>query len=447
MSARRDGGLVVPYTEQGADVARGWRRPNRAYGAALKMRDQGRRVPLPAEYLTPCEDMEGDGDGWRTPRHGAWAGDLEDATVLPRAERVPVSLVLRDYQREALAAWWRGPREGVIEAPCGAGKTAIGITAVAVCETPCLVLVHTRDLLAQWVDRASAVGLPAVGIQGGRGPVEGRMVVATMQTAATWDRADLERWGRGFGLVIVDEAHHCPCDTLGGLMYRLPGRWRLGLTATPTREDGLTDWMHGHIGPMVARVDRARLVEAGAVLAPEVVPVRTGWEPDPGWDYGRMVTAATLDGGRNGRILELVTQLVGEGRRVMVQTERTAHAEVMATRLAEAGVPAVAVVGETTAKARRERLAAVDSGAARVLCVTQLGDEGLDLPGLDALVLGVPQRRPGALEQRVGRVARPAPGKAGAWVYDLIDEGDAGRLWWSRRKTYQRMGLTIREGS
>ena len=444
MSAYRDGALVVPIGEEGAQAARRWSLPNKAHAVAVKMRENGRRVPLPEPYLSPCEYDEGAGR-WLTPRGGEWAGDIDDRTVLPSAERVPVSLVLRDYQREALAAWWRGPRNGVIEAPCGAGKTAMGLAAVAAAETPALVLVHTRDLLAQWVDRASAVGLPAVGVAEGRGPTGGRLVVATMQTAARWPRETLASWGAGFGLVIVDEAHHCPCDTLGGLLYRLPGRWRLGLTATPTREDGLTEWMHGHLGPMVARVERARLVEAGAVLAPVVVPMRTGWEPPSGVDYGRMITAATEDDGRNGRILDLVARLVAEGRRVMVQTERRAHAETLATLLAEGGVAAVAVVGETAAKARRERLAAVDKGTARVLCVTQLGDEGLDLPGLDALVLGVPQRRAGALEQRVGRVARPAEGKTGAWVYDLIDEGDAGKLWWSRRKTYQRMGLTIRE--
>ena len=78
-----------------------------------------------------------------------------------------------------------------------------------------------------------------------------------------------------------------------------------------------------------------------------------------------------------------------------------------------------------------------------MLVATQLADEGLDMPSLDALILAVPQRNPGRLEQRVGRVSRSAPGKAAADVYDLVDGGWAGKLWWARRKVYLRLGCAI----
>lgn len=437
MSRHVAGGLWSPDAE---DVRR-WAMPNKAYQVALKLRERGRRVPLPPEQLHPGVPMD---DGWCTPRDGRWA-DAEDRRVLPDAAALEVSLTLRDYQREALARWWQGPRNGVVEAPCGAGKTAIGVMALAKCPTPGLVLVHTRDLLRQWVERAAAVGLPAVGIMDGRGPTEGRVVVATMQTVAKWDTEELRAWGAGFGLVVVDEAHHCPCDTLTAVMYRLPGRWRLGLTATPTRQDGLTAWMHGHLGPTVAQVRREALLEAGMVLAPRVIRVPTGWEADPRMDYGPMITAATQDEQRNDKIVQLARRAVGDGRQVMIQTERKEHAEGLASLLRGWDVPAVAVTGDTPEKRRREALARVDRGEERALCVTQLGDEGLDLPGLSCLVLGVPQKNPGALEQRVGRVARPAPGKRDAVVYDLVDEGVAGKLWWARRRVYERMRLPIEE--
>ena len=439
MSRYVAGGFWSPDAD---DVLR-WAMPNKAYQVALKLRERGRRVPLPPEQLHPAVPMDG---GWCTPRDGRW-GEAEDRRVLPDAAALDVSLTLRDYQRDALARWWQGPRNGVVEAPCGAGKTAIGVMALAKCPTPGLVLVHTRDLLRQWVERAAAVGLPAVGIMDGRGVVPGRVVVATMQTVATWDDATLREWGDGFGLVVVDEAHHCPCDTLTAVMYRLPARWRLGLTATPTRQDGLSAWMHGHIGPTVAQVRREALLEAGMVLAPRVIRVPTGWEAEPGKDYGPMITDATKDPERNALIVLLARKAVAEGRQVMVQTERREHAEEMASLLRSWDVPAVAVTGDTPEKRRREALARVDRGEERALCVTQLGDEGLDLPGLSCLVLGVPQKNPGALEQRVGRVARPAPGKRDAVVYDLVDEGAAGKLWWARRKVYERMRLPIEEAS
>lgn len=434
------------YWSPDATDTRRWAMPNKAHAVAVRLRararERGRRMmPLPPEELHPGVPVD---DGWCTPRAGRW-DIVADRRVLPAASALDVGLTLRDYQREALTAWWTGDRNGVIEAPCGAGKTAIGVMALAKCPTQGLVLVHTRDLLRQWIDRAAAVGVEATGIMDGKGPVEARVVVATMQTLATWDRHDLGEWGARFGLVIVDEAHHCPCDTLTSVMYQLPGRWRLGLTATPKRQDGLSAWMHGHLGPTVAQVSRSALLDAGAILAPRVVTVHTGWAGTPGADYGPMVTEATKDEQRNGIIIRLARSAVAEGRQVMIQTERKEHADTLATLLRSWDVRAVAVTGDTPEKRRREALARVASGDERVLCVTQLGDEGLDLPGLSCLILGVPQKNPGALEQRVGRVARPAPGKTDAIVYDLVDDGEAAALWWARKRVYQRMMLTVED--
>jgi cell division protein FtsZ len=73
----------------------------------------------------------------------------------------------------------------------------------------------------------------------------------------------------------------------------------------------------------------------------------------------------------------------------------------------------------------------------------RIADEGLDLPILDTLILGVPQRNAARLEQRVGRIARPAPGKVDAIVYDLLDGGAAARLQWARLKVYRVMGCAV----
>lgn len=432
------GGLWLPSGPAAEALAALTTIPNKAHAVAVALREKGKRVPLPDERVDPCCYR---GPWVGLPRASEVNPAPEDRRTLPPALRLTHTATLRPYQREALAAWWRGTRNGVIEAPCGAGKTMIGTVAAASVETPALVLVHTRDLLAQWVESGARVGVEVVGVAEGAGPTAGRVVVATMQTAITWAPQEREAWGAGFGLVIVDEAHHAPCATLGALMYDLPGRYRLGLTATPERADGLTPIMHGHLGPTVARIDRGALVVAGVTFAPVVHRVPTGWAPREGMEYGEMVSAACDDPGRNDVLLTLARRLVEEGRSVLVQTERRAHAEYLA---GEIGEVAVAVTGDVSAKERARRLAAVRDGTLRVLVATQLADEGLDLPGLDALVVGVPQRNAARLEQRVGRVSRSAPGKTRADVYDLADGGTAARLWYARAKVYRALGCEIR---
>jgi len=415
--------------------------PNKAYAVALAMMDKGKRIPLPESHITPARR---EGTGWYVPRYVGAAG-ATDATVLPDGAHIGAvpGFALRGYQREALAAWWRH-KSGIIVAPCGAGKTAIGLTAVLHLDTPALVLVHTGDLLRQWRERAEALGIEVATVSEGNGPQRARLVIATMQTLVLWPFWQLAEWGAGFGLVIVDEAHHVPCATLTDVLYELPGRYRLGLTATPTRADGLTPILLGHMGPIRATVSREALAEAGAIIVPRVERIATGWSPDTEAEYVEMITSATEDEARNIQIADLAAAAVKAERHVLIQTERVEHAKVLSRLIGDRhGLGSVAVYGALGVKARALALSQVASGACPILIATQLADEGLDLPVLDTLILGVPQRNAARLEQRVGRIARPAAGKVDAIVYDLVDLGLAARLQWARLKVYRMMGCAV----
>ena len=418
--------------------------PSKEYAVAVAMRANGKRVPLPESHITPARRY---GLEWRIPRYTPCSNvaGATDETVLPDGAHIGAvpGFALRGYQRDALAAWWKR-KAGIIVAPCGAGKTAIGLTAVLHLPTPALVLVHTGDLLRQWKERAEALGIPCTTIAEGLGPRRARLVIATMQTLSMWPRHQLAEWGAGFGLIIVDEAHHVPCATLTDVLYELPGRYRLGLTATPTRADGLTPILLGHMGPVRAEVSRQALAEAGAIIVPRVERIVTAWEPDAETDYVQMITDATEDDARNIQIADLAATAVKAGRHVLIQTERVEHAKALSRLIGDRhGLGSVAVYGALGAKARALALSQVASGACPILIATQLADEGLDLPILDTLILGVPQRNAARLEQRVGRIARPAPGKVDAIVYDLLDGGLAARLQWARLKVYRMMGCAV----
>lgn len=435
----RSGALWLPYADLGRARAV-LSMPNRAHEQALKMREKGKRVPLPPETIDPVYEGHG---AIAVPRRCPIDGTgAEDRRVKPPAERLPQAVEPRAYQSRALRAWADAGGEGVVTAPCGAGKTVIGMSAIVRCPTPALVLVHTGDLVAQWAAVAERWGIAAEVCAEGSGLKVGRLVIATIQGVSRLPFDEILAWGQGFGLVVTDEAHHVPADTWSRSLYALPGRWRLGLTATPDREDGLTPLLHWHNGPTCYEIEHRDLVDAGVVIAPRVIRIDTGWEPEAE-DWGEMLTEATESEARNATLLTAVRKLVANGRHVMVQTERTAHAEAIATVLAEEGIPAAALHGKVPEKKRAERLAGAASGEIRVITATQLGDEGLDLPILDALVLGVPQRNPGRLEQRVGRVSRARPGKRDAVVVDLVDGGTLARLWWARHKVYRKLGCEL----
>lgn len=88
------------------------------------------------------------------------------------------------------------------------------------------------------------------------------------------------------------------------------------------------------------------------------------------------------------------------------------------------------------------------AGQARILFATyQLAKEGLDIPCLDRLVLATPTRNKVIVQQSIGRIQRPAPGKTGALVIDLVDEKTPQLLvqYKQRRTLYRKMNITEKE--
>ncbi|MEM2662894.1 MAG: DEAD/DEAH box helicase family protein, partial [Metallosphaera sp.] len=143
------------------------------------------------------------------------------------------SLKLRDYQERAMKAWMSKKR-GVLVLPTGAGKTALGIKAIANLRVATLVVVPTIELLHQWGDRIrESLGVEPGIVGGGEENIQG-ITVITYDSAYT----KVEKLGNRFPLVIFDEVHHLPSTGYINIGELMASPYRMGLTATPEREDG-----------------------------------------------------------------------------------------------------------------------------------------------------------------------------------------------------------------
>ncbi len=350
-----------------------------------------------------------------------------------RQERVPFAFAwqLRDYQEEAVRALVRAT-QGTTLLPCGAGKTVIGTAAIARCRQPALVLVHTHDLLAQWAQTIrDALGIEPGVVTGGTSE-PALVTVATVQSLASLPPEARAAFGRRFGTVVLDECHHAPASTFREVLAACPAFFRFGLTATPQREDGLTPMLDFTFGPSAFAIDHARLVDAGHLVVPEIVSVRTGIAPDVA-DHAELITALVRDERRNRRLVDLAMESTFGGHATLVLTARVAHAERLAAMLAEYDVPAAALTGSTPKAHRAAILEAFRAGELRALCATSLADEGLDVASLSRLILATPARAEGRTIQRLGRLMRPHSGKGTPVLYDLVDEHPLARRQHSAR--------------
>jgi len=198
----------------------------------------------------------------------------------------------RPYQAECIGILHRKV-QGVVQLPCGGGKTYIGSTAALTLGQPTLVLVHMTDLLEQWVDSFQTLtGRTPRTIGGGHGwdltPLRpGEIVVATVQTLFACPEDEVIPFLESVGALVGDECHRIKMTAFRWILERCPARYRWGLSATPDRPDGWGMLLDLLIGPVVFKRTARELIDLGFLVAPVVVPVDTGWTPgnrDYSWE-------------------------------------------------------------------------------------------------------------------------------------------------------------------
>jgi len=447
------GGILYPprEAEYGQAISRQNAVPNKAHAQWVSRVEKAgpyKAGPEPPEVLT-CGGEIPDGPwegGWWLPRYMIPHGDARSMVSLPIAPHTELQITLRDYQREALAAWVANGGSGTVVAQCGAGKTCIGIAAISRLTTPALVLVHTLDLATQWIERVQTqLKDCTVGLVGaGKREDDARVVVATLQTLARWSWVERCRWGRRFGLVIQDEVHHAPARTFSEVLSSMPARYRMGLTATPHREDGLSDWVVWSCGPIVAEIDNRRLEEVGATMRPKISRIKTYWQPPRDAEtYAALITSCCEDEDRNQVLLDVIAGQISLGRITLMLSDRVKHCRHIAAQLnARHGEgTCAALVGTVSKKRRGEILEAARAGTLKAITATTIADEGLDVPSLDTVVLGCPSRHLGRIQQRIGRALRPSPGKGQPMVIDVCDPWGPAMGYAKRRASlYKRLG-------
>ena len=332
---------------------------------------------------------------------------------------------LRGFQNEALDKL-RKKEFGTLNAPTGSGKTVIALDLIARRGQPALILVHTRDLAQQWIDRIGTfLAIPAgdVGYIGGGSRSLGQHITVAMVQSLYKCAPEV---APAIGFLVVDECHRCPSRTFTEAVTEFDCRYMLGLTATPWRRDNLSRLIFWHLGDIQHEIDKAPLIASGDVLPADVVIRPTGFKPyyDPIREYSKMLAELTADDERNRLIAADVAKESERAEGVcLVLSDRKKHCEVLQALLRfRHKLSAHVLTGDLKTAQRQTILEQLQQGEVKILIATgQLIGEGFDCKHLSPLFLATPIRFSGRVLQYLGRVLRPAPGKTRAKVYDYVD--------------------------
>ncbi|MFD1632273.1 DEAD/DEAH box helicase [Haloplanus ruber] len=344
-----------------------------------------------------------------------------DERELETGEPLDVELrtELRDYQQDWVDRFL-DQRAGVFVGPSGSGKTVAALGALTAVGGETLILVPSRELAGQW--RAELLEHTTLDPED-IGEYHGGEKEIRPVTIATYQVAGMDRHRslfdrREWGLIVYDEVHHIPSE-----VYRrsadLQSKHRLGLSATPVREDDRETDIYTLVGPPIG-TDWDALFDAGYVQEPEVEIRYLPWASDE-----ERNAYASAEPRAKHRIAAENPAKVDEVRHLLAE-HPTAKALVFVDwldhgRAIADAVNAPFVSGETPHHERDQLFASFRDGERRTLVVSRVGDEGIDLPNAELAVVASGlggSRRQGA--QRAGRTMRPA---GSATVYVLATRG------------------------
>ena len=366
---------------------------------------------------------------------------------------------LRDYQKEVFrsaAAQLKKIGAAVIQMATGAGKSFLaGAMARWLNDQgyKVFLVALSKDLVLQlkdYAERAGAKDVVAVTVQtlvrrlGGDGAEdleeEDREIYeAYADEYSSIAEDELVKAFKGEKVaVILDEAHHVPASTVRKVMMEAGDGWalRIGLTATPWRNDGRDLDIYAYAGTVVEpRINSSFLIQRGFAVpveikvlkAPECTEalelsdmIRMSRRRDGSRAFAAIRKAVLECEMRNHFIVELAA---GAEKPALVITPLVKHAELLGRLMREAGLKVEVVTGAVKAEKRKEVFDALRRGEIEVIVATTLADEGLDLPPLRTLIIVLGGRSKTRVMQRIGRLVRPYNGKTRATAIELEDEG------------------------
>jgi superfamily II DNA or RNA helicase len=436
---------------------------------------------------------------WYLPR--AWATTVfgpPEQSLLPEGTDLRPDLVFQgkpyDYQEAIMSSFITAGANGLICVPCGKGKTFMALGIAAKLKKRFLVVVDKEFLMNQWKGEMEAlfpgirIGIiqednkqigdieePApkeatipelkqqlreLGLKVGgtkeellarlhqavppSEPVvkERRQYDCSIALIQTLIRRDFGPTDfETFGFTIFDECHHLGAQHFSKTLQRVQTAKMLGLSATPTREDGLTKVFTWFIGEPVywekTREPDPTVEVKGVNIEtqdPVYATIPTDWRGEP--VTARLLTNVLGCAERNKKILEWILRLTAEPRRrLLILSERIGHLNAI-EELVKAADPSLTMsyyVGGMKEEVREQGAAT----AKIILASYAMASEAMNIKTLNTVILASPRK---AVEQSTGRILRIRPDQREVppMIVDIIDSHQMYQSQWRKRLEYYK---------
>jgi len=303
---------------------------------------------------------------------------------------------------------------GLLCLSTGFGKTFIALALAGHLKVKTTILLHKTELLRQWEKEIKTwfPGVTVCIVQGTHKTVDpsADFYLVMIQTLTR-----METFSVNHSYLVLDECHHIPSETFSKSIYKVNAKYVLGLSATPTRKDGLTKVLKWCLGEAFHQEKETRsglglVVRQYNFPSTEVLDIKR---------YSETITRVCSDPKRNAYImdvlLDLVVKDVYNARKVLVLTERVSQAKFLAVELTtRQTAKSVGLYIGTKKKGELEQTIKADI----VVATFSIFSEGISKVDLNTLVLASPKKD---IVQALGRILRRPHLETEPMVLDVVD--------------------------
>lgn len=375
---------------------------------------------------------------------------------------------LREYQKEAINAWFRAGKRGIISLPTGTGKTVIALKIWELLGMPKTLYVAPtnaliKDLAHKFVHK---YGIPEHWIS--TDPWRPRRITFATYAMLAVHNPDL---ARDYDFYILDEVHHAAAEKFFENAFKPiihpSGKPILGLSASPktsakytlemvrkylpivyartwsdpemakyrpevkvylvsvpltTKESSTYHFLEEQMRDLRFKGDFRSIVDASRILKD---PREPRWRKALAGKYMKLYNAQKriLQGSADKKraVVEIIEQHADEPRIILFADTIDDLVDVI-NELNRRGIPAFALTSKTIRPGDVKRINEEFGTRYQVLGLVKMGEEGLDFPDVSTLVvMGSPKSRR-AVVQRSGRALRWQEGKV-ANIYVVYARG------------------------
>jgi superfamily II DNA or RNA helicase len=326
---------------------------------------------------------------------------------------------------------------GLLELPCGFGKTSISLYIWSQLKKKTIVIVHKEFLMNQWIERIQQF-LPTAKIgkiQGQIIDIEGKDIVLCMLQSLSMKDYPSSLFD-SFGLTIIDEVHHISSEVFSNALFKLVTKYTLGLSATMNRSDGTSKVFKMFLGPIVYKQERSKdekVIVRGITFQTndeEYNELLLDFRGKPA--SSKMLSKICEYNRRTEFILSILKDMLAENPKQQIMVIAS-YRNILQYIFEAINHRNMATVGFYVGGMKEAALKSTESKQV-VLATFAMASEGLDIKSLSTLFMVTPMTK---IEQSVGRILRQKH-EFNPVVVDIIDTHANFQRQWLKRKTFYK---------